>query len=226
MHCQIESHCEDTHYRENRKTPYTNYGARGYTGPKNIQIRYYVDCTIGYGGHAQQILKQLSPKGKLIGIDKDEVAIKYCKKTFLQYRNLQLFHNSYNKIKDILSSFKISKVNGMLLDLGLSSPQLDSNIRGFSFNINSDLDMRYDLSQKIKASDILNTNPKKKLRILFILRRRKAFQDNCRQNIIECDQFRMYLNWLRQLELQRLQKTEKNFSQSLSRQLGFMSTTN
>ena len=57
----------------------------------------------------------------------------------------------------------------MLLDLGLSSPQLDSNIRGFSFKVNSDLDMRYDLSQKFKASDILNTNPKKKLRILFIM---------------------------------------------------------
>ena len=67
----------------------------------------YIDCTIGYGGHAQHILKQLSSKGKLIGIDKDEEAIKYCKKNFFHYKNLQLFHNSYDKIKNILSSSKI-----------------------------------------------------------------------------------------------------------------------
>ena len=82
MHYQIESHCEDTHCRENKKTPCTNYGARGYAGLKISKSGTYIDCTIGYGGHAQHILKQLSSKGKLIGIDKDEEAIKYCKKTF------------------------------------------------------------------------------------------------------------------------------------------------
>ena len=141
----------------------------------------YIDCTVGYGGHAQQILKQLSSKGKLIGLDKDEVAIKYCRKNFFHYENFQLFHNSYNKIKDILSSSKISKVNGMLLDLGLSSPQLDSNNRGFSFKVNSDLDMRYDLSQKIKASDILNTKSKKEIADIIYLygeeRRSKIIAD-------------------------------------------------
>ena len=123
----------------------------------------YIDCTIGYGGHANHILKQLSSKGKLIGIDKDEDAIKFCEKNLFQYKNLQLIHNSYDKIKNILSSSEVSKVDGMLLDLGLSSPQLDSHLRGFSFNINSELDMRYNLSQKIKASDILNTRSKKEI---------------------------------------------------------------
>ena len=123
----------------------------------------YIDCTIGYGGHAQHILKQLSPKGKLIGIDKDEEALKFCEKNLVHDNNLQLFHNSYDKIKDILSSSKIYKVDGMLLDLGLSSPQLDSHVRGFSYNVNSNLDMRYDLSQKYKASDILNTTSRKKI---------------------------------------------------------------
>ena len=123
----------------------------------------YIDCTIGYGGHAKYILKQLSPKGELIGIDKDEEAIKYCKENLFSFKNLRLFHNSYDKIRNILSSSKIWEVNGMLLDLGLSSPQLDSNIRGFSYSINSDLDMRYDISQDYKASDILNTLSKKKI---------------------------------------------------------------
>lgn len=123
----------------------------------------YIDCTIGYGGHAQYILKQLSPKGKLIGIDKDEEAIKFCEKNLSQNKNFQLFQGSYDKIKNILYSFKIYKVDGMLLDLGLSSPQLDSQVRGFSYNVNSDLDMRYDLSQKFKASDIINTTPQKEI---------------------------------------------------------------
>ena len=123
----------------------------------------YIDCTIGYGGHAQHILKQLSPKGKLIGIDKDEEAIKFCEKNLLHKKNFQLFHNSYDKIKNILYSSKIYKVDGMLLDLGLSSPQLNSEVRGFSFKVNCDLDMRYDLSQRIRASDILNNTPRKEI---------------------------------------------------------------
>ena len=90
------------------------------------------------------------------------------RKTFFIIKS-STFHNSYNKIKDILSSSKISEVDGMLLDLGLSSPQLDSNIRGFSYSINSDLDMRYDLSQKIKASDILNTKSKKEIADIIYL---------------------------------------------------------
>ena len=121
----------------------------------------YMDCTIGYGGHARQILEGLSLNGKLIGIDKDEEAIKFCKKSLSAYPNVQLFHNSYHKIKDILSISKTQKVDGMLLDLGLSSAQLDSKSRGFSYKINSELDMRFDLSQKYKANDLLNIKSKK-----------------------------------------------------------------
>ena len=123
----------------------------------------YIDCTIGYGGHAHQILKQLSLSGKLIGIDKDEEAIKFCKTSLSAYSNLELFQNSYHKIKDILSISKIQKVDGMLLDLGLSSAQLDSKSRGFSFKVDSELDMRFDLSQNFKANDLLNTKSKKEI---------------------------------------------------------------
>ena len=123
----------------------------------------YIDCTIGYGGHAKQILKKLSLSGKLIGIDKDEEAIKFCKKSLSAYNNVKLFQNSYHKIKDILSMSKIQKVDGMLLDLGLSSAQLDSKSRGFSFKIDSELDMRFDLSQNFKANDLLNIKSKKEI---------------------------------------------------------------
>ena len=123
----------------------------------------YLDCTIGYGGHALYILKKLSSNGKLIGVDKDEEAIKFCKKSLSNYNNVQLFHNSYHEIKDILSKSKTQKVDGMLLDLGLSSAQLDSKSRGFSYRIDSELDMRFDLNQKFKASDLLNIKSKKDL---------------------------------------------------------------
>ena len=123
----------------------------------------YVDCTIGYGGHATHILEILSSNGKLIGVDKDEEAIKFCEKSLSNYSNIQLFHNSYHKIKDILSLSNTQQVDGMLLDLGLSSAQLDSKFRGFSYRIDSELDMRFDLNQKFKANDLLNIKSKKDL---------------------------------------------------------------
>ena len=142
----------------------------------------YMDCTIGYGGHAVHILEKLSSNGKLIGIDKDEEAIKFCKKSLSNYSNIQLFHNSYHKIKDILSISKTHQVDGMLLDLGLSSAQLDSQSRGFSYRIDSELDMRFDLNQKLKANDILNIKSKKELAdIIFKYsdeRRSRAIAEN------------------------------------------------
>tara|TARA_Y100001980_G_C14500110_1_gene276158 strand:+ start:293 stop:1189 length:897 start_codon:yes stop_codon:yes gene_type:complete len=123
----------------------------------------YIDCTIGYGGHARHILDQLSLNGKLIGIDKDEEAINYCKKSLSTYNNIKLFHNSYDRIQDILSISKVQKVDGMLLDLGLSSAQLDSKSRGFSYKFDSELDMRFDLNQNIKANDLLNLKSKKEI---------------------------------------------------------------
>ena len=142
----------------------------------------YMDCTIGYGGHAVHILEKLSSNGKLIGIDKDEEAIKFCKKSLSNYSNIQLFHNSYHNIKDILSISKTHQVDGMLLDLGLSAAQLDSQSRGFSYRIDSELDMRFDLNQKLKANDILNIKSKKELAdIIFKYsdeRRSRAIAEN------------------------------------------------
>ena len=142
----------------------------------------YIDCTVGYGGHARHILERLSLNGKLIGIDKDEKAIKFCKKSLSDWNNAQLYHNSYHKIKDILSISKVQKVDGMLLDLGLSSAQLDSKSRGFSYKIDSELDMRFDLSQKLKANDLLNSKSKKDIAdIIFKYsneRRSRTIADN------------------------------------------------
>ena len=117
----------------------------------------YLDGTVGLGGHAALILNQLSPKGHFIGIDRDEEALSYCKNLLVGYPTpVSLFHNSYHNFNAILDELGIDQVNGFILDLGLSSLQMDSHVRGFSYSTDSDLDMRFDSSQEIKASGILN----------------------------------------------------------------------
>ena len=118
----------------------------------------YIDGTIGAGGHANQILSMLSPKGRLIGIDRDEEALKICEKRFSSFKNLvSLHHNSYDNIKKILDELGIQKVDGMLLDLGLSSLQLNSESRGFSFKKNGRIDMRFDKNQDTTAADLIKS---------------------------------------------------------------------
>ena len=129
----------------------------------------YLDGTIGLGGHANMILSQLSPKGHLIGVDRDEEALRICKKSLSSSNSsLSLLNQSYHNINSILDHLKIEKVNGILLDLGISSLQLNSMDRGFSFNNDASLDMRFDRSQKKTANHIINKTPEKILAdILF-----------------------------------------------------------
>ena len=127
-----------------------------YLNPKSDGI--YIDGTIGAGGHANQILSMLSPKGRLIGIDRDEEALKICEKRFSSFKNLvSLHHTSYDNIKKILDELGIQKVDGMLLDLGLSSLQLNSESRGFSFKKNGRIDMRFDKNQDTTAADLIKS---------------------------------------------------------------------
>ena len=120
----------------------------------------YLDGTVGLGGHATLILNHLSPKGHLIGTDRDAEALDHCKQRLSGFPTpVSLFHDSYHNFKAILDGLGIDQVNGFLLDLGLSSLQLDSPERGFSYTVDSDLDMRFDSSQDQKASDIINYLP-------------------------------------------------------------------
>ena len=120
----------------------------------------YLDGTIGLGGHSSLILEQLSLKGYLIGVDRDKEALSICKHRLSPFSSqLSLFHNSYSNFNKILKDMEIRQVNGILLDLGMSSLQLDSQDRGFSYKIDSKLDMRFDTSQNLKASSILNQLP-------------------------------------------------------------------
>ena len=117
----------------------------------------YIDGTLGKGGHSELILEKLSKSGLLIGLDRDLGSVHYCKENFKKkLKPHLLFHDSYDNIPKILKKFKINQVDGILLDLGLSSVQLESKNRGFTYGVDSELDMRFDLNQKLKASDIVN----------------------------------------------------------------------
>lgn len=116
----------------------------------------YVDGTLGGAGHSKEILKRLSNKGLLIGIDRDEDALKAAKENLKEFQNVIYVHNNHDNIKEILEELKIDKVDGILLDLGVSSYQLDERNRGFSYLSENELDMRMDKSQKLTAKEVVN----------------------------------------------------------------------
>ncbi len=121
----------------------------------------YVDGTVGAGGHAQGILKAISPDGKLLGLDRDPAALEIAESRLAEFGNrVVLIHSSYSDLKLHLNNLNWKSVDGILLDLGLSSMQLDNPERGFSFRKSGPLDMRFDLSQPFSAADLVNESSK------------------------------------------------------------------
>jgi len=120
----------------------------------NIQENgYYVDGTFGRGGHASAILDRLSPRANLLAVDKDPEAIKYAQDLFENDQRIKIQHGSFKTLKTYLTELDwIGKVDGVLLDLGVSSPQIDNAERGFSFKADGKLDMRMDTSTGISAA--------------------------------------------------------------------------
>ena len=128
----------------------------------------YVDCTLGGGGHSLEIAKKLTT-GRLICFDKDEDAIKYASGVLKDHLNkITIIHDNFKNIKQRLNELAIDKVDGILCDLGVSSYQLDTAERGFSYRYDARLDMRMDKSKGISAYDVVNTYSDKDLqKILF-----------------------------------------------------------
>ena len=123
----------------------------------------YIDGTLGGAGHSRQIAKKLSKNGKLIGIDRDEEALKAAKENLKDFSNVIYIHDNHDNIKKILEELEIQKVDGILLDLGVSSYQLDERNRGFSYLGENTLDMRMDKTQELTAKIVLNTYTEKDL---------------------------------------------------------------
>jgi len=123
----------------------------------------YIDGTLGGAGHSLEIAKKLLPKGLLIGIDRDTEALRAAKDKLKNYTNVKYIHDNHDNIKQILEELQINGVDGILLDLGVSSYQLDEKSRGFSYIADAELDMRMDKEQKLTAKEIVNTYSEEKL---------------------------------------------------------------
>ena len=117
----------------------------------------YVDGTLGGAGHSYEIVKKLSPKGLLIGIDRDTEALKAAKEKLKDYTNVKYVHDNHDNIKQILEELQINGVDGILLDLGVSSYQLDEKNRGFSYMADAELDMRMNKEQELTAKQVINS---------------------------------------------------------------------
>ncbi len=127
---------------------------------------FYIDATVGLGGHSYEILQNLKT-GFLIGFDRDSNSIEIARKRLESFKNFELVHSSYKNLKNILCQFNRKKVNGILLDLGLSSFQLDNPSRGFSYRHDSELDMRFDLNGSETAKDVIINSSDKELAKIF-----------------------------------------------------------
>ena len=133
---------------------------------EGLQIKpngIYVDGTMGGAGHSIEIVKRLSSDGTLIGIDRDEEALKASKERLSEYKNVTYIHDNHDNIKEILQKLGINQVDGILLDLGVSSYQLDERNRGFSYLGENELDMRMDKSQELTAKQVVNYYSEKEL---------------------------------------------------------------
>jgi len=127
----------------------------------------YVDCTLGGGGHSKLILKNLSSKANLIGIDQDEDAINSAREILSDFKNIQLVQDNFKNLKNILMTLNIKEVHGILLDLGVSSYQIDTGSRGFSYSVDANLDMRMNQGEGLAAAEILNEYSKEDLTKIF-----------------------------------------------------------
>lgn len=145
----------------------------------------YLDCTIGGGGHSAQILKHLNNNGKLIGIDKDAAALAECERKFGANKNVILVKSDFKQVETVLNNLGVQKLDGVLIDLGVSSYQLDNADRGFSFRFDAPLDMRMDKSQAFSAYDVVNKYSQQKL--VRILREygEENFATSIAKNIIK-----------------------------------------
>ena len=129
---------------------------------ENLKIKpdgVYVDCTLGGGGHTRKILSQLNENGRLFSFDQDRTAIEYNQKSLdnqLQSGKLTLVKDNFRNIKKRLNELEISKIDGAVYDLGVSSPQFDVAQRGFSYKLEAPLDMRMDQGQALTAKQIVN----------------------------------------------------------------------
>ena len=142
----------------------------------------------GGAGHSIQIIKKLSSDALLIGIDRDEEALKTAKEKLKEYTNITYVHNNHDNIKQILDSLQIGNVDGILLDLGVSSYQLDEKQRGFSYMADAQLDMRMDKTQELTARQVINEYKEDELADIIYQYGEEKFSRVIARNIVKARQ--------------------------------------
>ncbi len=155
---------------------------------KGLKIKengIYVDGTLGGAGHSRKIVENLSEEGLLIGIDRDEEALIVAKDRLKDFKNVSYIHGNHDNIKNIIEELDIEKVDGILLDLGVSSYQLDEATRGFSYMQENELDMRMDKSQSLTAKEIVNTYEEDELVRIFFEYGEEKFSKQIARRICE-----------------------------------------
>ncbi len=145
----------------------------------------YADGTLGGAGHSSEILKRLSDKGRLIGIDQDAEAIEAATDRIGRDKRVSIVRNNYSELPAVLQELHIDKVDGILLDIGVSSHQLDTADRGFSYKSDAPLDMRMDQRQRITAADIINGYEEKELARVIREYGEEKFAQNIAKHIVQ-----------------------------------------
>ena len=146
----------------------------------------YVDCTTGGGGHSLEIAKCLTDGGRLIAIDRDEDALRAAGKRLADFADRVTFvHSNYAMLQSVLADLGIPGVDGVLADLGVSSYQLDTAERGFSYMQDAPLDMRMDREQPLRAYDVVNTYSEEELRRILYDFGEEKFARNIAANIVK-----------------------------------------
>ena len=145
----------------------------------------YVDGTLGGAGHSSEIVKRLSDKGRLIGIDQDEAAIKTATERIGSNSQVTIVRSNYCDMIKVLNDLGIDGVDGILLDLGVSSYQLDTVERGFSYRYDTELDMRMDQRQTLTAKDIVNQYSEKELFRIIRDYGEEQFAQNIAKHIVQ-----------------------------------------
>ena len=151
----------------------------------------YVDCTLGGAGHSQYLLSQLSENGHLYCFDQDIQAIEHAKKFLKPYidkKMVTFIHSNFANLKSELSNLGVEKVDGVLYDLGVSSPQLDEADRGFSYHQDADLDMRMDRRSSLSAYDVVNNYSYQELVKIFYRYGEEKFSKQIARKIEEARQ--------------------------------------
>jgi len=173
----------------------------------------YLDLTLGRAGHSSVILSKLNKDGLLIGVDQDEEAIIKSTETLKKIApNFKIVRDNFSHIDEILNDLQIEKVDGILMDLGVSSPQFDNGERGFSYKIDGPLDMRMDKRQSLTAFTIVNSYPLEELTKIFSTYGEEKFAYSIAKNIVKTRENSPIISTLQLVDIIKRSKPMKELS--------------